>query len=129
MASYGTIITRVFTSQALVPVRGAMVAFTQNNPDGRQTLQAVRVSDANGMTPPVRLSAPDSGNGTNPDDKHPFFDYNIWTEAPGFEYSIIRNVQLFPSVETIQNIELVPLPQSRAQAQNTEFTEITPQDL
>lgn len=129
MTANGTIITRVFTSQARLPLAGAMVAFTQDAPDGRRTLLALRMTDTSGMTAPVRISTPPVIDGTSPGGPTPFAVCDIWAEAPGYELSSIRDVQIFPGVETVQDIELIPLPQTRAQLQDTEVSFVTPQGL
>ena len=48
MASVGTIMLRVYTSRAQLPVPGATVAVTQKSGGGRHTLLAVRTTDENG---------------------------------------------------------------------------------
>ena len=48
MASIGTIMLRVYTSRAQLPVPGATVAVTQKSGGGRHTLLAVRTTDENG---------------------------------------------------------------------------------
>ena len=50
MASIGTIVTRVYTSRAQLPVPGATVAVTQRAGGGRHTPLALRVTDENGRT-------------------------------------------------------------------------------
>lgn len=130
MASIGTIAVRVFTSVARLPVQGATVAFTQGGFGGRQTLLAVRVTDENGHTVPVRIATPDFSEGAQPGGETPYSTCNIWVEAPGYEYSISTGVQIFPDIETVQDIALIPLPeQSEAGPDNTQFSYTTPQTL
>ena len=50
MASIGTIMLRVYTSRAQLPVPGASVAVTQKSGGGRHTLLAVPTTDENGRT-------------------------------------------------------------------------------
>ena len=47
MASIGTIMLRIYTSRAQLPVPGATVAVTQKSGGGRHTLLAVRTTDEN----------------------------------------------------------------------------------
>ena len=129
MASIGTIITRIYASQARLPIQGATVAFTQGAAHERQTLLAVRVSDANGQTAPVRLTTPSQSQGTSPGGETPYALCNIWAEAPGYEYHVIQGIQVFPGTETIQEIELTPLPLTLPNHQNTDTAQITPQEL
>ena len=130
MASIGTIAVRVFTSIARIPVQGATVAFTQGGTGGRQTLLAVRVTDQNGHTVPVRIATPDLAEGSQPGGATPYATCNIWIEAPGYEYSVSTGVQVFPGVETVQDIPLIPLPENTVPApENTQFNYTTPQTL
>ncbi|MBM6869749.1 spore cortex-lytic protein [Pseudoflavonifractor phocaeensis] len=130
MASIGTIAVRVFTSVARIPIQGATVAFTQGGFGGRQTLLAVRVTDQNGHTVPVRIATPDLAEGASPSGETPFATCNIWTEAPGYEYSVSTGVQIFPGVETVQDIALIPLPEhTQPNPDNTQFSYTTPQTL
>ena len=55
LASIGTIMLRVYTSRAQLPVPGATVAVTQKSGGGRHTLLAVRTTDENGRIAPVRV--------------------------------------------------------------------------
>lgn len=125
MPSIGSIVTRIYTSQARLPIQGATVAFTQSAPDGRQTLLAARVSDANGQTSPVRLATPDPAEGVSPGGETPYTLCTIWTEAPGYEYSVLPGVQVFPDTVTVQDILLTPLSLSPQEQGPTDV----PQDL
>ena len=98
MASNGTILTRVYISNAQIPIPGATVAFTQKLPDGRYTLLA-------------------------------FASVDIWVEEPGFEMLRIEDVQVFPDRATIQDLELIPLPEQVSPSVRTEIVQITPQNL
>ncbi|WP_243152158.1 spore cortex-lytic protein [Pseudoflavonifractor sp. 524-17] len=111
----GSIVTYVYTSYARLPIQGATVAFTQNCADGRQTLLAVRVTDDSGKTAPVRLATPALSQSTSPGTQTPYALCNIWTEASGYECSIIGDVRVFPGIVSTQDIELVPVPLAAAE--------------
>lgn len=111
MDAVGTILTRVYTSQAQIPVVGATVAFTQRGREGRHTLLAVRVTDKNGRTAPVQVSTPDAGASESPGTSDPFAVCDIWAESPGYELLVVENVQIFPDTQTLQELELIPLPE------------------
>ena len=104
MAEHGTLLVRVYTSRAQLPVEGAAVAVTR----GGKTLLALRETDENGRIPPLTLPAPPRRDSLNPGQSHPFSLYDIWVEHPEFELVHIEQVQLFPGVTTEQNIELLP---------------------
>ena len=58
MSAHGTIVARVFTSNAMLPLGGASVAITRTGADGRVELVAFRLTNYDGLTalspPPVR---------------------------------------------------------------------------
>ena len=95
MASIGTIVTRVYTSRAQLPVPGATVAVTQRAGGGRS----------------------------------PFAVCDIWVEVPGYEMLLVENVQVFPNTETLQELELIPLPEQTSSSTRGEIVDIPPQDL
>lgn len=130
MASYGTILTRVFTSNAQLPVAGATVAFTQQSThDGRHTLLAVRITDENGRTAPVQVSTPDLAASEVPGNVTPFAVCDIWAEAPGYELQLVENVQIFPGTQTLQILPLVPLEEQEDNSLPEAPVIIPPQNL
>ncbi|WP_209343555.1 spore cortex-lytic protein [Flavonifractor sp. AGMB03687] len=129
MAATGTILTRVFTSQAQIPVAGATVAFTQRSTEGRHALLALRVTDANGRTQPVRVGTPDPSASESPGTITPFAVCDIWVESPGYELLVVENVQIFPNTETLQELELIPLPEQSATLLPENPVNVPPQNL
>ena len=129
MASIGTIVTRVYTSRAQVPIQGAPVAITQKAADGRSTLLAIRISDENGRTSPVRVRTPDPSDSESPGNPVGFTSCDIWTEAPGYETSLSENVQVCPNTETRQELELSPLPEQADPNTTMDRVDVPPQDL
>ena len=129
MAATGTILTRVFTSRAQIPVEGATVAFTQRSGEGRHALLALRVTDANGRTPPVRVGTPDPAASEAPGTPDPFAVCDIGVEAPGYELLVVENVQVFPDTQTLQELELIPLPEQSSPLLPDHPQVIPPQNL
>ena len=109
MASSGTIIAHVFTSRAQLPVPGALVALLRSDPGEKPTLLALRVTDESGFTSPVRLPTPDLSQGTSPGGDTPYALVTLWCEAPGYGYQVVEGIEVYPGVETVQDVELVPL--------------------
>ena len=120
MASIGTIVTRVYTSRAQLPVPGATVAVTQRAGGGRHTLLALRVTDENGRTAPIRVATPEPSASESPGTESPF---------AGYEMLLVENVQVFPNTETLQELELIPLPEQTSSSTRGEIVDIPPQDL
>ena len=129
MAATGTILTRVFTSRAQIPVAGATVAFTQRGTEGRHTLLALLVTDANGRTTPVQVETPDASASESPGTVTPFAVCDIWAETPGYELLVVENVQIFAGTQTLQELELIPLPEQTAPPSRTEIVHTPPQNL
>ena len=128
MAATGTILTRVFTSRAQIPVAGATVAFTQRGTEGRHTLLALRVTDANGRTTPVQVETPDASASESPGTVTPFAVCDIWAESPGYELLVV-NVQIFAGTQTLQELELIPLPEQSATLLPEDPVNVPPQNL
>ncbi len=114
MTATGTILTRVFTSRAQIPIAGATVVFTRQEPGGVRALLALRVTDGNGITAPVQLATPDLAASESPGTDTPFAVCDIWAEAPGYELLAVEDVQVFPGTQTLQELRLIPLPEQSA---------------
>ena len=50
-------------------------------------------------------------------------------EAPGYEMLYLENMQVFPNTETLQEVELIPLPEQAPPASRGETVNVTPQEL
>ena len=129
MAAIGTILTRVFTSQAQIPVAGATVAFTQRGTEGHHTLLALRVTDANGRTAPVQVDTPNASASESPGTVTPFAVCDIWAESPGYELLVVENVQIFAGTQTLQELELIPLPEQSLTLLPETPVNVPPQNL
>ena len=129
MASTGTILIRVYTSQARLPVSGAMAAILRPETGGKTELLALRIADESGKTAPVRLATPGVDQGTSPGGM-PYTLVTVWVEAPGYGYQVVEGVEVYPGVETVQDVELIPLsrPETIGSADG-ETTHITPPNL
>ena len=129
MESVGTILTRVYTSRAQLPVEGATVAFLRRDAGGKRTLLAVRVTDRSGRTAPVEVPTPALSASEAPGGGQPFAVCDIWAEAPGYELQAVDNVQIFPGTQTLQELELVPLPERAPAGTIQTPVDIPPQSL
>lgn len=129
MTATGTILTRVFTSRAQIPIAGATVVFTRQEPGGVRALLALRVTDGNGITAPVQLATPDLAASEFPGTDTPFAVCDIWAEAPGYELLAVEDVQVFPGTQTLQELRLIPLPEQSAALTPEDPVLIPPQTL
>lgn len=111
MASQGTVIARVYTSDAFLPLANVPVTFTQVQPDGTRKLLAVRLTNSSGLTAPLAVATPDvSGSLTPGSVLKPYATIDISVNHPGYGSILAEGVQVFPGVETIQGLKLLPLP-------------------
>ena len=129
MSQIGTLMLRVYTSRAQLPVPGATVAVTRKAAGGRHDLLAVRITDENGRIAPVEVDTPDQAASASPGTPSPFCVSDVWVEAQGYELLFLENVQLFPGTETLQEAELIPLPEQAPLSARVESVNVTPQEL
>lgn len=130
MNPQGTVVVRLYTSSAMIPIQGAVVSFTQAQPNGEQALLAVRVTNFDGLTEPVAIQTPPSANSTHyPGSPQPYAAISILAGRRGFDRASAEAVQVFPGVETVQALPLIPTPALPASYARTERFIIPPQTL
>lgn len=131
MPQTGSLIVRAFTSQAQLPVSGATVIISSRGPDGRYKVFSIQTTDESGGTKPFELEAPDEAFSMSPGQPTPFSDYSLVVEHPEYFLATFEQLQVFPGVETVQNVPLVPLPlpQAAGSSDSAEPVVVTPQPL
>lgn len=123
MSAQGTVITRVFTSDAAIPIYGAEVTFS----DFRGKVLRVLYTNRSGKTLPFSVDTPPREDSLHPQKAEPFSTIGITVKHPGFGTGAATGVQIFADVETVQPFRLVPL---LPNAENPTGTiETVPQDL
>lgn len=111
MPSYGTIVARVFTSEAIVPLAGALVSFSKKNSAGERELIALRLTNYDGLTDPVVIETPDfSQSQQYSPGAVPYSTVDVEVEAPDFDRVRVENAQVFSDRQTIQRFLLIPSP-------------------
>ena len=129
MPQTGSLAVRVFTSQAQLPVSGATVIISNRGADNRYHVFSIQTTDSSGSTKSFPLDAPDLALSESPGGSAPFSDYSLVVEHPGYYLATFEKLQIFPGIETVQNVPLVPLPQPSAGQDAAEPVVITPQPL
>jgi hypothetical protein len=110
LQDFGTLLVQVTTSRASLPVKDAAVVVTTPAPDGRHELVWLDETDESGLSGPIQLSAPPSADGgQTPGGDTPFAMYALWVEHPDYTLAFIENFQIFPGVESVQQVSLIPL--------------------
>ena len=130
MDSQGTVVVRLSTSSALIPLQGATVTITKLRPDGTQELLAVRVTNFDGLTDPVAVETPPMAESQNYQNTSvPYAVIDIRVERAGFDRILVKNAQVFPNTETRQELSLIPTPDLPSSFDRTETFVVPPQDL
>lgn len=116
-----------FASNAQIPLKDVAVAIT----DSGGSAIALRLTNRSGMfDTPVELQVPDASASQSPDaGVIPFTTVNLYARLTGYEEIYIENVQVFASVITDQNLELIPLSEFPESFNKSERFETLKQNL
>lgn len=110
MASQGSVIARVYTSDAYLPLYNIPVVFRMYSQDGQGKLLAIRSTDSSGLTSPVYVETPDIEQSLSPGTTvKPYASISISVSPPGYSAVTAESVQVFPGVETIQALQVYPV--------------------
>jgi len=129
MADYGTLVARVFTSEARIPLENAAVLVLGSDAAGKPLPLAFRLTNCDGCTPSVRLAAPAAQSGAEQPDARPFAAVDLLAEKPGYDRIRVEGAQIFAGVETVQEFMLVPTPELPDAYGRTELVRVPGQDL
>ena len=129
MPQTGSLAVHVFTSLAQLPVSGATVIISSRAEDDRHNIFSVQTTDSSGATKSFPLDAPDPALSDSPGGSPPFSDYSLVVEHPEYYLATFEKLQIFPGIETVQNVPLVPLPQPSAGQDAAEPVIVNPQPL
>ena len=106
LPSTGYIQVHAYASNARLPLQDVAVRITDMNDNPI----ALRVTDRSGIIVPVEISVPDIGASQKPDSGVvPFTRVNIYARLENYERIEAKDVQVFPDVVTLQNLEMIPL--------------------
>ena len=130
MDAQGTVVVRLSTSSARIPLQGATVTITKRLPGGEVQLLAVRVTNFDGLTDPVAIETPPMAESQSYQNTSvPNAVIDIRAELSGFDRVIVQNAQVFPDTETRQEISLIPTPNLPSSFDRTETFLVPPQNL
>ncbi len=125
----GFIKVQTVTSRAEIPVAGATVTVSTLRPGVGRVLLSVQRTDESGMTALVTVPTPDLANSLTPNQPQGWTDVQVGASHPNFDGVVIRDVQIFPGVTTLQELILVPRSGMPTDLGETETTTIPQQDL
>lgn len=126
----GSVVARVYTSDAKIPVQGATVIFTQITDGGGRELLGVRLTNFDGYTDPIYLDTPPLSDSRNySPDTASYALVNITAEEARYGRILVQNAQVFSDTQTVQEFMLIPTPALPEQYGQTEIFSIPPQNL
>lgn len=127
LSSTGYIQVHAYTSKAQIPLEDVAVAIT----DTQGNLIAARLTNKSGqLDTPIAVTVPDISAGETPDTGIiPYADVNIFSRRADYEQVESENVQVFPQITTVQNIELIPLSDLPEDWNKTEIFKTPAQNL
>ena len=118
--STGTLTVVVQTAGGALPVAGAQV--TVFAADGTRSIV---VTDESGRSPTLILAAPPVADSLAPGGRQPYAVYTVTVSRDGFYSTENRQVPLFAGVNSVQPVELLPIPPYESEeikpTQNTDF--------
>lgn len=124
----GTVIAQLYTAREALPLEDVAVAVMQER-DGVQALVAFRSTDANGKTEPVEIETPPEEASKSPSETRPFGVCNLRIYHPDYYGVVVRDVSVFEGQQSIEYLELIPLPENVREEEKNIFYEITPPEL
>ncbi len=108
MNESGYITVAVKTAGGALPVENAVVTVRDENDN---ILYAV-FTDRSGKTARLTVPAPPKANSGTPNTNlPPFYKYTVDTDKQGFVSVRNLNVPVYPGINSIQPVELLPLPE------------------
>ncbi|MBQ3356411.1 MAG: spore cortex-lytic protein [Oscillospiraceae bacterium] len=128
MTGIGYLTVRISTSDAELPIEDATVTVTQNVQGGVKLL-AARITDRSGVVPNIAIVTPALNESLSPGGPVPYAVVDVTVDRPGYDRALIENVQLFPGIQSQQDITLVPQSRTPEAFNMTDVVDITAQDL
>lgn len=112
----GFINVNTFTALGTLPVNNAEVSiYTWTEEEGYNLIKSV-VTDASGKAPLIELPMLLGSGQTSKEERT---EYHLVVRAPGFHTIIIINVEIFPHITTLFNVNLTPVPRGKQSRDET----------
>lgn len=125
----GTVLVHTYTTRANVPLQGVTIVISGRKDDGTEYLISRQLTDSSGNTAPVTVAAPPRSGSTAPGQKDAFTYVDITADMPRYERTVIRDVQIFPGIASLQAIRMIPVSGLSPQYGAAEEFTVTPQPL
>ena len=127
MSAKGYINVHAYTSYAQIPLKDVAISIT----DVSGAAIALRLTNRNGeLDEPIEIETPDAVTGQSPNTGIiPFAIVNLYARIQNYEAIEIENLQIFPGVITMQNLEMIPLSELPQSWNKLEAFPTPPQNL
>ncbi|MDO4379506.1 MAG: hypothetical protein Q4D20_01400 [Clostridia bacterium] len=122
--SLGSLKVQVFMANRAYPVSSSHVVITGAD---NKKVYFDGYTNTNGVVGSILLPAPKKSFSQSPQEKPPYSKYDITVSHPYFQKRKYLGVPVFSGVESIQNIQLLPL--GTDERDNTDVTESEPNEL
>ncbi len=110
----GNLIIQAFTAGQAIPIENVKITVTSDEPQ-TQNVSETKYTDSSGRTESISLPAPSlflSQQAQNT--LRPYAVYKITSDIDGYTTnSTLQNAMVFDQIESIQNIELIPIRESQ----------------
>ena len=129
MPEKGTLIVFVYTARMAIPIKNARVSLLESS---SQNLIGFRLTNEEGLTSAFELDTPNTNLSLSPaeaGDEAPFSVVDILITHPMYQNILVKNVQIFPNRESIQNVNMLPLDEFQNPKTPETIYPITPQNL
>ena len=122
----GYLIVKVTTASGAIPLEGATVTI-RNNSDQIEKGNVITtlITDRNGNTERLFLPAPSRSLSQQPGNSLPFSTYNIDVLLDKYQKSSFFSVPVFDGVTSIQQVDLIPLPENGRESNYDPYSEKT----
>lgn len=123
----GYIQVHAYTSYAQIPLKDVAVSIT----DASGAAIALRLTNRNGnLDSLIEIEVPDAASSQSPNTGViPFATVNLYARLNRYEAIQVDNVQIFPNVITLQNLEMIPLSELPKEWNKSEKFTTPPQNL
>lgn len=107
MSNIGYIQVHAYAAKAQLPLRNVAVAIT----DEQGKTIALRLTNSSGkIDRPIEISVPAAAAGLSPNTGVvPYAIVNLYAKGEDFEEIEAKNIQVFPGIITVQDLQLIPL--------------------
>ncbi|MBO5050439.1 MAG: hypothetical protein J6C41_08460 [Oscillospiraceae bacterium] len=107
MSNIGYIQVHAYTAKAQLPLRNVAIAVTN---DQGKTI-ALRMTNSSGkIDRPVEIQVPIPAAGLSPNTGIvPYSTVNLYAKVADYEEIEANNIQVFPGIITVQDLQMIPL--------------------